>query len=637
MNIEYIRIKNFKSIRNVKIYFNDKFNVLIGENNVGKTTVLEAMLLWKKCYDVNIQQKKKKFYADSRNIRFEDLKFLRISDDIDLLNDKDESVEVEISFKDKGAIYNLGFEIAKVQKIRNAYFQVKYTQHEEFIKFEKLADSYNKNLNNFIMFFETRPIYSITSKEPYMNKSQILSKISKGKGHEVLRNKIIGNSTTKESRKNIEDTIYNITGEKFEFTERDQGNREYIKLMVKKDGQATDLLSQGSGFLQMTEIFSSIEYVDAKLSVLLIDEPDSHIHTKLQANLLNEFRLIKDSQLFLISHNERFMDNVNDNEIIFINKKDKENGVIEPLKQGYKKLVVENLVGDLETIEQLKYANKIVLVEGPGDKKFIEDLYSKYLLIDDQISKSQTHINVLGGIDILDVKLKIISKTYKELVDKDAKWILIRDTDFMPKTKKEECKSLITNNIHYQNKVCIFQDGYGVESTLFAEEEKLSSLISKYYTDVDKEVIDRIVGLLNAQYLSNINNVNTELYGIVEDAFISQCNRRKGDKILDKIKFRDFVKDIETDIQYIMNKTVIDKYLNNLNSEINSYIKSNKYKALNHKSIIKLYIENIKAIEDFYNSHLEILNESFGIDEIYEVDLDFLVDKNKYEDIIKVI
>lgn len=624
MNIEYITIKNFKSIENLKIYFNDKFSVLIGENNVGKTTVLEAMLLWKKCYDVNIQQKRKKFYADSRNIRFEDLKFLRIADDIDLLKEKDESAEVEINFKDKDSSYKLGFEISKVQKIRNAYFQVKYIENEEFIKFEKLADSYGKNLNNFIMFFETRPIYSITSKEPYMNKSQILSKISKGKGHEVLRNKIIGNSTTKESRKNIEGTIYNITGEKFEFIERDQGNREYIKLMVKKDGQATDLLSQGSGFLQMTEIFSSIEYVDAKLSVLLIDEPDSHIHTKLQSNLLNEFRLIKDSQLFLISHNEKFMDNVNDNEIIFMNKKDKERGIIEPLKEGYKKLVVENLVGDLETIEQLKYANRIVLVEGTSDKKFIQDLYFKYLIVDEHISKSQTHINVLGGIDILDIKLNIISKTYRGIIDKGAKWILIRDTDFTPKTKKEECKNLVVNNIHYENKICILQDGYGVESTLFAEEEKLNSLMCKYYRDIDKDNIYRSIKLLNTQYLNDIKNINTRLYEILEDAFISQCNRRKGDKILDKIKFRDFIKDIGTDIQYIMTKKVIDRYLDDLNNEINIYSKGDKYKKLDHKSIVEFYIESINEIEDFYNSHLEILNEAFGIHKIHEVDLAIL-------------
>lgn len=45
MNISHIKINNFKSIKKLRIDFNRKLNVLIGENNIGKTTILEAMLL----------------------------------------------------------------------------------------------------------------------------------------------------------------------------------------------------------------------------------------------------------------------------------------------------------------------------------------------------------------------------------------------------------------------------------------------------------------------------------------------------------------------------------------------------------------------------------------------------------------
>ena len=78
----------------------------------------------------------------------------------------------------------------------------------------------------------------------------------------------------------------------------------------------TNILSQGSGFLQVAEIFSSLEYTEAALYILLIDEPDSHLHTKLQKKLIEEFRTIDNSQLFIISHNDRFLNEVQDGELL---------------------------------------------------------------------------------------------------------------------------------------------------------------------------------------------------------------------------------------------------------------------------------------------------------------------------------
>lgn len=630
MNIDYIRIKNFKSIKDLKIYFNDKFNVLIGGNNAGKTTVLEAMLLWKKCYDVNIQKNKKKFYKDSRNISFEDLKFLRVVDDVDLfnkINKKSGSIEIEINFKDKDDHYRLGFEISKVTKIDNAYFQLKYIEYDEFAEFENLAEQYSKNLNNFIMFFETRPIYSITSKEPYMNKGQVLSKISKGKGHEVLRNKIIGYSTTKESRMRIEEHIYNITGERFEFTEREQGNREYIKLMVRKNGSTTDLLSQGSGFIQMAEIFSSREYVDANLSVLLIDEPDSHIHTKLQSNLLDEFRKIKDSQLFLISHNERFIDNVKDNEIIFLNENDKEKGIIQPLKEGYKTFAVEDLVGDLDTIEKLKYTKKVLIVEGHFDKKYIEQMCEKYIKIDKNISKNNCYIYPIGGIDNLEITLPSLVKAYNGIVSKDVSWILLRDKDFIPKDKECLYKEYMFKKGFMPRKKgeIILQDGYQIESTLFSDEKRLAEIICRNYKEIDALTVQTCVSLLNKQYLNQSRDATNYLYEVLEDNFEKQYAKRK--EFAKNIKYRDFVKSIE--LQDIMTKTVIDIYFEDLHEELMRLCKVYA-KKLTWESIMPLYIESIECIDDFYDFHLKLLDKVLDINKTYNVDLDFNVDTEKY-------
>lgn len=87
MHIKEIKIKNFKSFKKLSFETNRKFNVIIGENNIGKSTVFEAILLWKNCYDRIVNSKKTGFYkidGVSNYIPFGELSFLRLINDTDL-------------------------------------------------------------------------------------------------------------------------------------------------------------------------------------------------------------------------------------------------------------------------------------------------------------------------------------------------------------------------------------------------------------------------------------------------------------------------------------------------------------------------------------------------------------------------
>ena len=51
MKIIAFHIQNFKSIVDSKIYLDSTLSVLTGENNCGKTTVIEALALWVECFE----------------------------------------------------------------------------------------------------------------------------------------------------------------------------------------------------------------------------------------------------------------------------------------------------------------------------------------------------------------------------------------------------------------------------------------------------------------------------------------------------------------------------------------------------------------------------------------------------------
>lgn len=87
MKVKSIQLKNFKGFENINIILNSKTNIIIGENNIGKSSLFEAILLWKKCFDNIIQSNKNSFYKidkAGRYIPFNDLNFIRIINDTDL-------------------------------------------------------------------------------------------------------------------------------------------------------------------------------------------------------------------------------------------------------------------------------------------------------------------------------------------------------------------------------------------------------------------------------------------------------------------------------------------------------------------------------------------------------------------------
>ena len=77
--------------------------IIIGENNIGKSTIFEAIQLWKKCYDLTIKPDGRSFYKTGdkgRNLYlpFPNLYFLRITHDTELFKTSYLKFSVSIKF-----------------------------------------------------------------------------------------------------------------------------------------------------------------------------------------------------------------------------------------------------------------------------------------------------------------------------------------------------------------------------------------------------------------------------------------------------------------------------------------------------------------------------------------------------------
>lgn len=603
--IEKIIIKNFKSIQALTVKCNNKFNIIIGENNIGKTTIFEAIHLWRICYEANIQKRDKcRFYSSPKNINFSDNEFLRVFEDKDLINNSlygnNKDIEIIICLGFNNTTYELGFKITKVKGLDNAYLQIDYIDKNQFSNFSSAVSVTEYNLATALVVCESRPIANIVAKEPYMYKAQIADKLSRGKGHEVLRNKIIKSVQTKEA---IESHISSVMGKDYKFTEVDKDNKTYIRLMVN----GTNILSQGSGFLQIAEIFSSLEYSDSAMSVVLIDEPDSHLHMSLQKKLIDELRRIDKSQVFIISHNENFINYIPDEEIIFIDEKRKSSGTVEHIEKGYKNLILKGLSGNIERIEELRNASHIVLLEGDTDISFIQTLIRKYVEFSN-IEMPCVYIEKLYGIDTLNDKLLSYSRAYAELVPDDAKWIIIRDSDCLPVNMQSRSAQKSKEHITVSNKEILFQKGYGIESTFISETDNLGKLLIRYYelSESNLSSVVQIIMDLKAKFANEVLMVKSNLYKNLQEHFNRQKKKRTEYKAID---YDDMLRCInETNIEYIMTKKITDRFLNEVHTRLQEhYTLPNE--PLTSSSICNYYLHSISNMNDLYDCHKEIIQK----------------------------
>ena len=136
MHISKIYIENFKCLQEISIDTNESFNVIIGENNQGKSTIFEALQMWYRCYHRYIQTNRIKFYVgNNMYIPFRDLDFLRFWRDTDLFNKYPYDSIIRLTLHHNGVNHDLAFNINRPKVIADSYLRVAKGNNQAFKDF----------------------------------------------------------------------------------------------------------------------------------------------------------------------------------------------------------------------------------------------------------------------------------------------------------------------------------------------------------------------------------------------------------------------------------------------------------------------------------------------------------------------
>lgn len=293
MKLSKIKIEKFKKINSIEIPIAN-LNILVGANGSGKSSVLQAAHL-ASCLLRQVESVRR---DTSRVVAVQDLDYLP-SDEYSRLGhnanwgNQTTSPSSTITFSFENDDGNNVEAICQARAARNAGISVSgYLPEEVRLMFR----GKNKYFSGFIP-----GISGIPNKEPKQSKRVVMKACSFGDSNVYLRNAL--NLLSSEDLRRIENWLSALMGDVSFIVEFEDDKDLVINAEVKVQGKTHPLELLGTGYIQLIQIFCYVLLFKPK--VLLIDEPDIHLHPNVQEKLapaLDSIATEMDVRIILTTH-----------------------------------------------------------------------------------------------------------------------------------------------------------------------------------------------------------------------------------------------------------------------------------------------------------------------------------------------
>ena len=212
-----------------------------------------------------------------------------------------------------------------------------------------------------------------------------------------------------------------------------------IRAPVREEDYALDVVSAGSGLNQILQLAAIISW--RKPGIVLLDEPDAHLHSSVQAQLLDFLTELVDSfhlQVILATHSRDLIGQAPLQAIVPV---DRSRSKLTPLASLDHLLLEYQRQGTITNVDlALLYQTKrCIFVEGPTDSRLLPRIAER-LKVPLFVGSEQAVLFEFEGID----KLKLLPdlvRLFERLVGAKLRWGVIRDSDAnIPKVKEHHAK-----------------------------------------------------------------------------------------------------------------------------------------------------------------------------------------------------
>jgi hypothetical protein len=317
--LHYLEIENFKRFGARQRIELDHPAVLIGPNNCGKTSAIQALALWSQAvrawYDARKDSSARERTATPLNrlnivaVPVQRTRFFWHNTHVRKGN-KDIPLIITVGVQFKGKVQPLPM------RFRNQGDELVYCTPEPGVMADMALIAHAATLKVELLY----PMSGLDTEEPILQPGRVDVLLGQGRTADVLRNLCL--SVAKSSADDWQRVVtlmrrlFNV-----ELDSPQETARGGIALQYRQPGvkEPLDVSSAGRGFLQMLLVFAYL--YSHKGSVLLVDEPDAHLEILRQKQvyvLLRDIASENGSQVVMVTHSEVILDEALDKNLTLL-------------------------------------------------------------------------------------------------------------------------------------------------------------------------------------------------------------------------------------------------------------------------------------------------------------------------------
>ncbi|WAT18000.1 AAA family ATPase [Aurantiacibacter sp. MUD11] len=420
LKINSIKIERFKNLSSVTMALDD-INLLIGGNNAGKSSVIQAVhfavatLRSARMNGKSSNRPATTLGTDQFNY-LPTQELMRMHHRFPMTQNAGPRFTFNFDTEDQtNQIFSLN-----LYRGKNANVALSFSRNSPF--FERASNL----LRPFSVYVPG--LAGVPLSEERRANSIVQSGIAQGDSNLFLRNVLHRLEEDPAKKRALILLMRDIFPNFFVSTSFDEDINQYISADIRLDGTSTPLELAGTGCLQALQLAAYVILYEPEL--LLLDEPDAHLHPGNQKRLVQLlFKLAENSgtQILLASHSRHVFDSINNNPL----------GTIHWLRQG--RLVEDEDVdlgllldlGALDEFEEIKQDEPKVLVFSEDEKG--EKLHT--LLSANGWDLSKVRFITYNGVDNLEAT-KIVVQEFLDLNEANRA-LIYRDGDGMTPAERQ--------------------------------------------------------------------------------------------------------------------------------------------------------------------------------------------------------